>query len=90
MNEETSMKVTVRFFASLREAAGTDCVALDVAAGARFEDLLRLLEVRLAPGAIDALRAEHVRLAVNQELVALPIVLADGDELAFLPPVTGG
>jgi sulfur-carrier protein len=84
------MKVVVRFFASLREVAGTGSVTVDVADGARLEDLLRVLEARLQPGALEALRAENVRLAVNQELVSSPVVLVDGDEVAFLPPVTGG
>ena len=34
--------------------------------------------------------AENVKVAVNQALISGPIVLTDGDEIAFLPPVTGG
>jgi molybdopterin synthase sulfur carrier subunit len=80
----------VRFFASLREAAGTAALALELPEPAGFEALLNALEARLAPPALVALRAEHVRLARNQELVVPPFELVDGDELAFLPPVTGG
>jgi sulfur-carrier protein len=84
------MKVAVRFFASLRDAAGTAALEVELLDGARFEDLLGALEGLLRPGALAALRAENVRLAVNQDLVAPPFALADGDEIAFLPPVTGG
>jgi molybdopterin converting factor subunit 1 len=84
------VKVVVRFFASLREAAGTASLDLALPGHARFDDLLAALERELRPGALAALRAENVRLAVNQELVTPPFELADGDEVAFLPPVTGG
>lgn len=84
------MNVRVRFFASLREAAGTDSVRLSLPAEAGFDTLLDALEQRLGGEALAALTAENVRLAMNQDLVAPPLRLQDGDELAFLPPVTGG
>jgi sulfur-carrier protein len=84
------VKVAVRFFASLRDAAGTARLDVELPDDARFDDLLRALEQTLRPGALGALRAENVRLAVNQDLVAPPFALGDGDEVAFLPPVTGG
>jgi sulfur-carrier protein len=84
------MKVAVRFFASLREATGTATLDVELPDDARFDDLLQALERKLRPGALEALRAENVRLAVNQDLVAPPFALGDGDEIAFLPPVTGG
>ena len=51
-------------------------------------DVLAALPVELAVALLD----ERVRIALNGELVAEPggIVLAAGDELAFLPPVSGG
>ena len=51
-------------------------------------DVLAALPVELAVGLLD----ERVRIALNGELLAEPggIVLAAGDELAFLPPVSGG
>ncbi len=84
------MNVQVRFFASLREAAGTDLVHLGLPDEAGFDALMTALEQHLPAGAPDALRAENVRLARNQELVSPPFTVSDGDELAFLPPVTGG
>lgn len=85
------MKVRVVFFASLREAVGTEQLTLELAAG-NFGALRAQLMEALGEAA-DALWADNVRLAHNQELHAEAVdtlVLADGDELAFLPPVTGG
>lgn len=84
------MNVQVRFFASLREAAGTDVLHLALPDQGGFEALMAALEQRLPAGALAAVRAENVRLARNQDLVTPPFALSDGDELAFLPPVTGG
>ena len=84
------MRVDVRFFASLREATGTGSVTVELPERAGFDALLRALEARLNAAALTGLRAENVRLARNQELVVPPFELSDGDELAFLPPVTGG
>lgn len=83
------MQVQVRFFASLRDATGTDSLSLGLAEGADLGALLAVLEQRLGP-AVEALKAENVRVAVNQDLVSGRALLTDGDEVAFLPPVTGG
>ena len=53
------------------------------------EDLYRHLE-SVRPGLYRELSAPQVLVAVNQEIVPLSAALADGDEVAFLPPVTGG
>lgn len=84
------MNVQVRFFASLREATGTPELRVDVPEGQGFEALLAALERRLGSDALAALTAGNVRVAVNQELANPPFPLSAGDEVAFLPPVTGG
>ena len=84
------MRVDVRFFASLREAAGVGSLTVELPERAGFDALISALETRLDAPALTALRAENVRLARNQELVVPPFELSNGDELAFLPPVTGG
>jgi len=84
------VNVEVRFFASLREATGTPAVSLDLQEGADLDALLAALAERLDDTAMAALRAENVRLARNQDLVAGPLRLEPDDEVAFLPPVTGG
>ncbi|MFG6489350.1 MoaD/ThiS family protein [Roseateles sp. BYS78W] len=85
------MTVTVRlkFFASLREKLGEgDTLALpDGSTVAAAREALRsrggVHAEALAPG-------RAVRSALNQKMCAETAALADGDELAFFPPVTGG
>ena len=86
------MKLNVLFFASLREDVGCESVALELASGS-FAELRSVLIERLGAQRCEALWAENVRIARNQALVSGPVseqAFADGDELAFLPPVTGG
>lgn len=89
-HDAVGIDVNVRFFASLREAVGTGSVSLSLPPGAGLEQLLAALAERLPAEAVTALTAENVRLARNQDLVTPPFELEGGDELAFLPPVTGG
>ncbi len=83
----TGIRVRARLFAIQRELAGTREVALDLAAGARVEDAWAALVVQvpsLAPG------RPSVRFAVNGDYADADAPLADGDELACIPPVSGG
>ena len=76
------MRVRVRLFAILRERAGTSEVELELPAGARAGDAL---------AALSGLTGEiPVRLAVNRELAPPGQPLAAGDEIALIPPVSGG
>jgi molybdopterin synthase catalytic subunit len=76
------MKVTVRLFAMLRERAGSDRVELDLPDGARVADALAAVE-HLAGGL-------SLVMAVNREYAATDQALHAGDELALIPPVSGG
>jgi molybdopterin synthase catalytic subunit/molybdopterin converting factor small subunit len=77
------MRVRVRLFAMLRERAGGRAeLELDLPPGARVRDAVRELE-HLAPGV-------HLVMAVNREYAAPEHELAEGDELALVPPVSGG
>ena len=88
--------IRVLFFASLREAVGRSECEIPLPPGADdgspfgVEALMAELRRRLAAGAYAALIAENVRIAVNRELVDGAVALRAGDEVAFLPPVTGG
>ncbi|MEM7217506.1 MAG: MoaD/ThiS family protein [Pseudomonadota bacterium] len=84
-----SISVTVRFFASLREATGTEALELSLAGG-HLSALREALIERLGVEACEPLWAENVRVAVNQSIVPGAPSFAHGDEVAFLPPVTGG
>lgn len=83
------MKLTVRYFASIREAAGTASETLDTEAATIAELRAELLG---RGGALaQALAAGRaVRSALNQQLTHEHAGLCDGDEVAFFPPVTGG
>ena len=81
------MRVRVRLFASLREAVGTSEVELDLPEGATAETAWQ----RLAD-AYAALAPRRARLtaAVNRRYALFDAPLRDGDELVFVPPVSGG
>ena len=83
------MNLTVRYFASIREAVGHGSEAVQTQA-ATLADLRAELIARggayadaLAPG-------RAVRMALNQDLCEASVALTDGCEVAFFPPVTGG
>ena len=76
------MNVTVRLFAGLRERAGCSELELELPHGARVADALAAVE-HLADGA-------PLVLAVNREYATPDRPLAAGDELAVVPPVSGG
>ncbi len=76
------MEVTVRLFAILRERAGAAEVVLDLPDGARVADALAKLH-ELAEGL-------PLVMAVNREYADAQRTLGPGDELALIPPVSGG
>ncbi|WP_456411652.1 molybdopterin converting factor subunit 1 [Oceanithermus sp.] len=79
------MQVDVRLFAHYREAAGTGRLKLELPEGSTVTDARRALEAA-HPG----LDLSGGMAAVNEELVPPDAPLRDGDEVAFLPPVSGG
>ena len=79
--------VTVRLFARLRDIAGAGALECELPDGATAETLWTQLASE-HPG-IGAYR-ESVSTAVNEEYARMSRQLADGDEVAFLPPVSGG
>jgi molybdopterin synthase catalytic subunit len=81
------MQVTVKWFGPLREATGSKELGVRLDAGACLGDLAALLARQHE--AFAALEP-RLRAAVNQEIAEPERVLADGDEVAFLPPVAGG
>ena len=79
--------MTVRLFARLKDLAGADAFEMQVPSGASVQQVW------------DALAAAHPAVApyrpvsscaVNEEYAAFATVLSEGDEVAFLPPVSGG
>jgi molybdopterin converting factor subunit 1 len=82
-----AVRVAVRFFASLRELTGESRVSLDLPEGSRAGDVWEECAARWP--ALRSRRASTV-LAVNQEFARPDVALRDGDEVALLPPVSGG
>ncbi|MBV8431469.1 MAG: molybdenum cofactor biosynthesis protein MoaE [Solirubrobacterales bacterium] len=76
------MQVSVRLFAGLRERAGAEVMELDLPDGGRVADAL----LRLEP----VTDGVPVVMAVNQEYAGADTELRPGDELALIPPVSGG
>ena len=82
-----AIAVRARLFARLREQAGTDDESVELPAGSTVADVYDALQ-KAHPG-LEADR-NSVRAALNQEFADWDVVVADGDEVAFIPPVSGG
>ena len=83
------MKVTVRYFASIREALGPG-EAVEAAEGSTVGAVRDALIARGGAHAAVLARGRALRRARNQVLCDEAAAVADGAELAFFPPVTGG
>jgi molybdopterin synthase sulfur carrier subunit len=84
------MTITVRFFAALRERARLDSLTLDVESEVDIRSLAKLLGKRFGEEFAAALTAPNIRIALNHEFVSAECSVRDGDEVAFMPPITGG
>lgn len=82
------MTVRVRLFAVLRELAGCDSVEVELAEGATVADALG--ELSGLPGLAEPLARMPVAMAVNRSYADPQTRLRPGDELALVPPVSGG
>jgi molybdopterin synthase sulfur carrier subunit len=83
------MKVTIKYFASIREAIGQGSEVRETAAttlAALRDELLAATPAHAASLA----RGRAVRMALNQVMSDEAALLSDGCEVAFFPPVTGG
>ena len=81
------MKAHVKLFAILKEKAGTSELTLELPDSSTVADLLREME-RLHPGLVASVGQTMV--AVNTEYATESQTLKDGDEVALIPPVSGG
>jgi molybdopterin converting factor subunit 1 len=81
------VRVTVRLFARLRDIAGAAELTRDIAPGATIGTVWRQLAGEfpdLAPF------EQSISTAVNLDYARMDQAVGDGDEIAFLPPVSGG
>jgi molybdopterin converting factor subunit 1 len=81
------MRVTVRFFARLRELAGREAWTCEVAAGATVADVW---EAAAREHSALAPFGRAVSCARNDDFAKMTSRVEDGDDVAFLPPVSGG
>jgi MoaE-MoaD fusion protein len=80
------MRVSVRLFAGLRERAGTDRIEVELPEEARVADVL----AAMAGTPVGALRPRECVVAVNREYATADERVRAGDEVALVPPVSGG
>src|ERR1043166_3542561 len=82
------MLVNVRLFAMLRERAGAESITVEVADGATVRDAVEAVSDQHHLAAL--IDRMPIVMAVNREYVPAEQALAEGDELALIPPVSGG
>ena len=82
------MRIELRLFAVFRERAGRERLTLELPEGARVTDALAAAGHE--PGLGEVLARMPIRAAVNREYVGDETMLCDGDEIALIPPVSGG
>lgn len=81
------MEVDILFFALYRELAGTARMRMTLSSGCVVSDVVTRLKA--GGGGLTSLPSQPV-VAVNREYVPLSTPLSSGDEVAFIPPVSGG
>ncbi|MBS4026999.1 MAG: molybdopterin converting factor subunit 1 [Ignavibacteriales bacterium] len=81
------MNINIKFFAAAKEVAGKEEMQFSLPSSSTASSLLDLL-VEQFPGLQEW--KQYVRVAVNQEYVSLDYALNENDEVAIIPPVSGG
>ena len=82
--------VTLLYLARLRDAFGRSKENVTLAAGSSVDALLDALRARGGAWSVELAPGRAYRVAVNHDIVAHEATLREGDEVAILPPVTGG
>lgn len=80
------IKIHIHLFASLEEKAGQSQLAEEVEDGSKLEDIWNSLKTRFGFQQL----SEHILIAKNGKYASGEIVVQDGDEISFFPPVVGG
>jgi len=86
-SEMAQMKITLKLFGSLREAAAESTLQVELEEGSSVADLRNWLSRRNP--LVDKL-GDRLAASINLEIAVSDAILQEGDEVAFLPPVAGG
>ncbi len=81
--------VTLKYFASLRIIAGKEEDRLDIGSETTVQKLAETLATT-TPQIGEMIQGKKILVSVNQDVATLDTVIHDGDEVAFLPPFSGG
>lgn len=87
MERRNELRVRVKFFARYREVAGKTMIELEIAEGTTLAELKQIIEHRFPPLKVFS---HNLLLAVNGEYAPPHLTLREGEEIAFLPPLSGG
>jgi len=81
--------ITIKYFASLRDIAEKEEDSLDIKNPITIDQLSDIIS-KTAPKMGAIIREKKVMISVNQEMASADTIIHDGDEVAFLPPFSGG
>lgn len=81
--------ITVKFFASLKTIAKREEDHIEIKNSISMDQLSEIIS-KTSPKMGDIIRDKKVMISVNQEMADSDTIIHDGDEVAFLPPFSGG
>ena len=81
--------ITVKFFASLKIIAEKEEEQIEVQSSISMDQLSDIIS-KTSPKMGDIIRDNKIMISVNQEMADADTIIHDGDEVAFLPPFSGG
>ena len=81
--------ITVKFLASLKAIAEKEEEQIEVQSSISMDQLSDIIS-KTSPEMADIIRDNKIMISVNQEMADADTVIHDGDEVAFLPPFSGG
>jgi molybdopterin converting factor subunit 1 len=81
--------ITVKYFASLKAIAEKEEEQIEVKSSISMDQLSDIIS-KTSPKMADIIRDNKIMISVNQEMADADTVIHDGDEVAFLPPFSGG
>ena len=81
--------ITLKYFASLKSIAEKEEDRLDIENPITLDQLSDIIS-KTTPKMGEMIREKKVLISVNQEMASVDTIIHDGDEVAFLPPFSGG